>query len=177
VGSLGETEEFPAEPVLGTGTVSQTTSRAVSVHRVSRLLLSTAVAVLTVGALAACGSDEDPTAELVIEDVWAMPTEAGGDVEVNMLIRSGTDDELVGVSVEPEVAADATFVGAEGDPVESFELADDGLLILASDGNRIVLGDVAQTLVAGDRFEVVIELDRAGEQFIAVAVGDGPPFD
>lgn len=140
-------------------------------------LLLAAGALAVAGAVGGCGSDEDPVENLVIEDVWAPPTEAGDDVELRLTVRSPAGDTIAGASVPGSVAASTTLRSIGGGSTDMIDLPDGETIIIGPDSFGIVLTGVAEALAAGDRFELTLELTGAGDQFVPVVVGDGPPFD
>ncbi len=129
-----------------------------------------AVAALALG-VTACGGDDAneagapaaATPGIDVVSVWACPTPAGTTVgAVYLTLRADADDELVGVAVDPTVAAGAavheTMATASDDemmtmaPVSAVALPAGHDVVFEPGGYHIMLTDLAAPLAEGATF-------------------------
>lgn len=163
--------------------------------------VSRRVAVLAVTAasvLAGCGDDDAsgdevgaataPAPQVAVRDAWAratVPAAPTGAVFVEL--EATTDDALVGVEVEADVAAGATVHETVVEPVADQHGAADQemtsmrpldrlalpageVVTLESGGVHVMLTGLAAPLAAGTTIEVTLVFERAGPQPVTVEV-------
>lgn len=136
-------------------------------------LLRTALSVLGVGLLvAACGGEGPAIAQARI----GAPT--GPNAALYFMVRGyGDDDALIAVSTEVADSAELheTVTGSDGtvsmQPVSRMELPGDDVLILEPGGLHVMLIGV-DDLAVGDKFDVTLTWENAGNQTIEVQVAD-----
>jgi copper(I)-binding protein len=166
----------------------------------ARTIAASLVAVLALGGLAACGSDSDTSSStattagsgtLAVDDAWARDsaTAAGnGAVYFTIVNGSGSDDELVSVSVPASVATEAHMhetVESTGDTTMSggmssaTTMAGTGMMSMrevasvavpagqtvtfAPGGYHVMLMELATPLAAGTTIPVTLSFRTAGE--------------
>lgn len=147
-------------------------------RRTRRVTRSTTMAVAgALGLVCVACSDDEGADELVIVDEWTEPAGEGDDAIVNLIIVSPDDDAVVGAAVPSSVAESAALRASDGSAIESIVVPDDVAVFFRPENDHVVLEGLNRTLEDGDRFELTLEFEQAGERFVAVSVGDGPPFD
>lgn len=87
---------------------------------------------------------------------------------------SGTDDQLIGVACDFAIGELHTMV-MDGDmmkmtPVGSFDVPNQGGLILESGGNHIMFIDLRGNIKVGDEKEVVLNFENAGQVVVPMLV-------
>jgi copper(I)-binding protein len=156
-------------------------------HRRGNLLLAM-VGLLLAGALMACGAPSGP--ELRVDDVWARPAMAMGEMETGdsaeggmgmagtgavfmLLVNSGGEaDRLVGGSTDVAEVVEIHETVVEGD-VTKMRMLPDGLavpakgeVLLKPGGYHIMLIGLKQDLKPGDRFTLDLEFEKSGTLMI-----------
>lgn len=151
------------------------------------------VVAATVFGLAACGSDE-PT-ELAATGAWARPTPTGAaNGVVYLTLTTDVDDVLVAARVPAEIAAEAqlhqTIVEGGGShshggggggesmsmgEVEGLDVAAGDELVFEPGGNHVMLVDLADELVLGEEFVLILTLASERTLDVPVVVADNPP--
>jgi periplasmic copper chaperone A len=128
---------------------------------------------------AACGGggntvDVDVKA-LTATDAWAPPS-ADGDVDgtVYLTIVSPVDTDLRQVEVSTDVASAASVQDADG-AVQDLALPAGEAVTLEPGGNRIVLRNLVEPLSEGDRFDVLLVVERTDPLQVTVTVSATPP--
>lgn len=139
---------------------------------------------LVVGAVvmaaASCAGDDDDSVGVDVTDLWVRPTPAGTTTSaVYMTLRSGANDGLVGVSVDPAVASMA--MAHETETSDGLMTMDDtpGVALLAGEdvvfepgGHHVMLEGLASPLVDGDTFELTLDFEHAPDATVTVVVRD-----
>lgn len=135
--------------------------------------------------LTACGGSTDAgsTSEVAITEAWARATPAGGTTgAAYFAVETGAADVLRGVSVDPHVAGAAELhatTTANGtatmEELDAVEIAADEALRFEPGANHVMLIDLVAPLVAGQTFELTLQLDGAGQHTVAVEVRDEAP--
>jgi len=141
-----------------------------------RLFSSVAVvAVLAAG----CGGGDGVS----IDGPWARtsPSMASAGA-VYMDLEAGSDDRLIGVAVDAAIAVAAevhetTMVDETMQMSEVGEIALPGgtTVSLEPGGYHIMLLEIAEPLVVGDKFDVTLSFENAGEVVVEVEVRDDAP--
>jgi len=139
--------------------------------------------------VAACGGG---SAGVEVEGVWARISPAMADAGVIYLqMTSGDDDRLLGVSVDPSIAAAAQVhetvvadpMGGDGDGMGAMMMQEVGTIDLPAGetvallpgGLHIMLLGLGSPLESGQTFDVTLVFENAGEQIYRVVVGDSAP--
>jgi copper(I)-binding protein len=131
---------------------------------------------------AACGESSDE--ELAVHDVWARATPAVVSVGVVYLrVTSPDDDELVGATVDPAMAASVQLHSTEVDDNGTATMTEQpslpvpagGELVLDPLGSHLMLVGLADPLTAGERFDITLEFATAGSLTAEVTVRDSAP--
>lgn len=149
-----------------------------------RLILLLTVLGLVV---AGCGDGDN----ISIDGQWArnspMSAEQGA---VYLNITSADGDRLLSASVDSSIAATAEVhetVPAEGESgddgmammmmqqVDAIDLPAGDTISLAPGGYHIMLIDIAKPLEIGQKFNVTLSLEKAGEQVVEVEVREEAP--
>jgi copper(I)-binding protein len=142
-----------------------------------------AVVAVVVAALAGCTDDGAAPAAVEVRDAWVRPTPAGTSTgAVYLTLRAGSDDELLGVGVDPSVAASATpHETVSSDGVMAMEHAA-GVQLPADDdvefepgGLHLMVEGLRAPLVAGDSFELTLDFDVAPDLVVIVDVREDRP--
>lgn len=140
------------------------------------LVRSTIVSVLL---LAACSGATGEATTVTVDDAWArnnpMSAEMGA---AYMLVTSSSDDAIVGVSVDPSVAAMAelheTTIAADGTAsmgmVMRIPLPADETVELRPGGYHVMLMGLAAPLAAGDSITVSLKLESGNTLEVPVPV-------
>ncbi|MFH2071261.1 MAG: copper chaperone PCu(A)C [Actinomycetota bacterium] len=150
--------------------------------RSSRLLVG--LVVLAAGA-AACGGDDG----VRVAGAWARTSPAMADAgAVYLQITAPGGDRLIGVSVDPAVAAMAQIhetVTAEGEAegmgamtmqeVGSIDLPAGETVALEPGGFHVMLMQLAVPLEAGQTLEITLTFEEAGTMVVEVPVLDDAP--
>jgi copper(I)-binding protein len=146
---------------------------------VSRLGL---VALLLAGMLAACGAPAGP--EIMVEDVWARPAMAMGEMEsgessgggmagtgaVFMLLvnEGGEPDRLVGGETDVAKVVEIHETRMEGE-VMKMQMLPDGLqvpakgeVLLKPGSYHVMLVGMQRDLKPGDRFTIELQFEKSG---------------
>jgi copper(I)-binding protein len=157
--------------------------------RLSRLTVGAVTVSLIV---AACGDGE----AVSVEGPWARTspamTSAGA---VYMDLTAEAADRLIGVSIDPSIAATAEIhetvmadMGTEGESeepagmgamrmqqVEGIDLPAGATVSLEPGGYHIMLIDLTAPLVLGERFDVTLDFAESGTRVVTVEVRDDAP--
>ena len=145
------------------------------------------VLTLAVVALGACGGDDSSAGAgggVTITDAWARTTPPGTTVgAVYFTATSELDDALLGVTVDPDVAAIATLHSTTTDgagttsmaALESLDVPANGELVLEPTGNHVMLVDLAGPLEEGDTFELTLSFATARDETVTVEVRPEAP--
>lgn len=140
------------------------------------LVRSTIVSALL---LAACSGATGEATTVTVDDAWArnnpMSAEMGA---AYMLVTSSSDDAIVGVSVDPSVAAMAelheTTIAADGTAsmgmVMRIPLPADETVELRPGGYHVMLMGLAAPLAAGDSITVSLKLESGNTLEVPVPV-------
>jgi len=127
-----------------------------------------------------------------VEGAWARTSPAAADAgAVYMQMTSSEDDRLVGVSVDPSIAAAAQVhetvmaepMGDEGEGMGAMMMQEVGAIDLSAGetvalqpgGLHIMLLGLRSPLEDGRMFDVTLTFKIAGEQTYEVVVGDSAP--
>ncbi len=160
----------------------------------------TSVALALGLATAACGGGD---AGVDVSEPWSRATAEGATAgAVYMELESDETDALVGVSVDPAIAAvveihETVMVESPEDDMSDDEMSDDGdhgmdgamtmqevseipiaageAVALAPGGLHVMLLDLAAPLVDGETFELTLEFANAEPQVVEVTVRDEAP--
>ncbi len=155
-----------------------------------------AMALLVLTGITACG-DEEEDGQFRIVDVWARPTpDAATNGAVYLTVFSPVDDVLESVAVPASVAATASMHetvevmggtdhehGADQDgmdmagmtgmeEMETVPLPSGEVLSFQPGGLHLMLEDLTEPLVDGDRFRMTLTFEEAGERDVEVEVSD-----
>ena len=142
----------------------------------------TALAVLAF--LAACGGSSGASdgEGVSVTDAWARPTPPSTTTAaVYFDVAAGDGDLLVGASVPPDIAAstalhmsmvDAASGNAAMHEMGPLEVPPGDAVVFEPGANHVMLTDLVEPLVAGDRFELTLDFESAGEQVVTVDVRD-----
>jgi copper(I)-binding protein len=144
------------------------------------LVLVVAAVALTVGA---CGGSDGGVA---ISGAWARTSPAMASAgAVYMTLSSADGDALLGAAVNTSVAATTevheTVMAESGDgamkmqPVERIDLPAGREVALEPGGYHIMLLDLAAPLELGQKFDVTLDFENAGEKTVTVEVRDSAP--
>jgi hypothetical protein len=147
------------------------------------------ILLLTVLGLVAAGCGDGDN--ISIDGQWArnspMSVEQGA---VYLNITSADGDRLLSASVDSSIAATAEVhetVSAEGESgddgmammtmqeVDAIDLPAGDTISLAPGGYHIMLIDIARPLEIGQKFNVTLDLEKAGEQVVEVEVREEAP--
>jgi copper(I)-binding protein len=158
-------------------------------RRTRSLLSAGAVALALTTGLAACGGDDDSSATTTtaadasttsttttlpdelptVAELWAEPVAESGPgvaAKVYATIQGGaSDDTLIGVKVEPDLAAGAALV-----PQPAVELPATTTVNLDEDSTYIELTGLATPLEENRPFELTLEFESAPAQTVQGAV-------
>jgi len=136
--------------------------------------------VIAVGVLAGCGGDDTPAEPAVaVSDAWARPTPPGAtEGAVYLDLRATTDDALVALSVDPEVAAAAELHEMIADAagltsmrqLPALELPAGETVAIESGVAHVMLVDLAEPLTDGETFPLTLQFDVAPSVTVTVAV-------
>ncbi len=145
--------------------------------------------VTTLGLIfAACGGGED----ISIDGQWARNSPMSADNgAVYMNITSSDGDRLLSASVDPSIAGTVEVhetVPAEGDtsedgmggmmmmrPVDGIDLPAGETVSLAPGGYHIMLIGLTKPLEIGEKFDVAVTFENAGEKTVEVEVREDQP--
>ena len=145
------------------------------------------MAVVAAVLLVACGGDDDAAdadGGVTVTDAWARATPGGVTVgAVYLSVTSDVDDELLGATVDPGVAATvdlhATETAADGtatmEQQDALAVPAGGELVLEPIGNHLMLVGLADALTVGESFEVTLEFAVAGDEVVQVEVREDAP--
>ena len=142
--------------------------------------------------LGACGSGDagntpdgaDAGEAITVIDAWARTTPAGASTgAVYLALTSTEDDALQGVTVEPSVARTAqlhvTMRDAAGTStmhaLEALALPAGETVVLAPNGDHVMLVDLAAPLAAGATLSATLQFAEAPDQDVTVTVRDDAP--
>ena len=145
-----------------------------------------AVAAALAGGLSSCGDDDAPPASsatgIEVSSAWARPTPAGTAVgAVYLTLRSGDDDALVAVHVDPAIAGGAAVhetmtEGSDGmmtmTPVSALVLPPGDDVVLDPGGDHVMLTDLAAPLTDGETFPIELEFRDHAPITVTVVVGE-----
>ena len=144
-----------------------------------------AAALPAVLALAACGSDDGGNGGAVeVIDAWARTTPIGATTgAVYLTIESSAADSLLGVTVDPSIAAAAemhmSMENAEGTsmmhPLSEMPLPADEPVSFTPNGDHVMLVHLAAPLAAGAAFDATLQFATAPDQVVKVTVSDDAP--
>jgi copper(I)-binding protein len=140
--------------------------------------------VLVVAALGATSCGGGGADELAVHDAWARSTPAVVSVgAVYLRVTSPVDDELVGATVDPSVAASVQVHSTEIDDAGTATMTEQvalpvpagGVLVLDPLGSHLMLVDLVAPLTSGETFDLTLEFAAAGMVDVDVAVRDAAP--
>ena len=152
-----------------------------------RAVAAVAVAAALVGGLSSCGGDDAPppsssASGIEVSAAWARPTPAGTTVgAVYLTLRSGDDDALVAVHVDPAIAGGAAVhetmtEGSDGmmtmTPVSALALPPGDDVVLDPGGDHVMLTDLAAPLTDGETFPIELEFRDHAPVTVTVVVGN-----
>jgi periplasmic copper chaperone A len=151
-----------------------------------RALAPLALVAAAVAGLTSCGDDDATTAPsatgIDVSAAWARPTPAGTTVgAVYLTMRSGEDDALVAVHVDPAIAGGATVhqTTTEGSggmmtmtPVSALALPPGADVVLDPNGGHVMLTDLAAPLTDGETFPIELEFRDHAPVTVTVVVGN-----
>ncbi len=141
-------------------------------------------AVLVAAALGATSCGDGGADELAVHDAWARVTPAVVSVgAVYLRVTSPVDDELVGATVDPAVAASVQLHSTEVDDAGTATMTEHvtlpvpagGTLVLDPLGSHLMLVDLVAPLTSGETFDLTLEFAAAGTVDVAVEVRDAEP--
>ena len=150
------------------------------------LRLMTALAMGT-ACLSASAAQQDHSHHQMISkpvatQVWsrAMPPTAPNGAVYLTLQNPGQPDRLTGVRTPRAGKAELHTHVHEGEmmrmkQIESIELPANGKVELKPGGGHVMLFELSEPLVAGERFPMTLEFERAGEVTIEVTIRDEAP--
>ena len=143
------------------------------------------VAAATVGA--GCSSDADPSA-VEIADPWVRPSaEVANEAEAYLDLTAETDDALVEVEVDPDLAAGASLVesaptdapdadGADStvarSPIDEVDLPAGETVALEPGGRHIVLVGLTEAVEAGDEIDLTLSFRGGATETVTAEVRD-----
>ncbi len=145
------------------------------------------VAVAAIGALAfaaACTSSSTPgpAAKIQLKDAWVRSTAGNPDensAAYMTIDNPGGADRVVGASVATGVARTVELHVTEESggqmkmrPVASWDVPGAGKLELKPGGNHVMLIGVGKQLKAGDKVQVTVKFEKAGEMSVDAPVKD-----
>ena len=142
------------------------------------------MAVLVAAALGATSCGGAGADELAVHDAWARPTPAVVSVgAVYLRVTSPVDDELVGATVDPAVAASVQLHSTEVDEAGTATMTErvtlpvpaGGALVLDPLGSHLMLVGLATPLTSGETFDLTLEFAAAGLVDVDVEVRDAEP--
>jgi periplasmic copper chaperone A len=133
--------------------------------------------------------------QLTVSAAWARPTPEGAtNGVVYFTIASPVDDSITDVEVSADIAGAATVHdsvegGADGDheshgggggavtmtEAGRVDVGAGDTVTFEPGGLHVMLTELPDRLVEGDRFPITIVMDRAGRVDIEVVVADNPP--
>ncbi len=147
--------------------------------------VAAAIAVVIGGAagVASCGDGDIPSSGVRPEDptflaVYLVETDASAtEASVHIEVVSPIDDAIVGVTVDPEVAAGAELRGAGVDAtaashIERIELPAGSATVLTDDGDHVSLVGLAEPLRRNDLVDLDLTFEHAGDRRLRVVVRD-----
>lgn len=150
-------------------------------------------------ALAAPTTQAAPVVGVAVDGVWARTSPSmarAGAVYLTVSNPGDQPDALVGATVDASVAArielheiaaagemgSATTAGGHGDAgmmtmqhVDRVEIAAGATVALAPGGYHLMLFDLTEPLVEGDRFDVTLSFEHAGDVTVTADVRDSAP--
>jgi copper(I)-binding protein len=137
--------------------------------------------------LAACfaaTADEPQTRAVAVRDAWARATAPGMTMgAVYLTVQGGTTpDRLVAATTRRAGATQLHVVTSDGDMARmrettGVEIPAGATVALAPQGTHLMLMELSQPLVAGERFPLTLEFSQAGTLAVSVRVvapGDEP---
>lgn len=140
------------------------------------------VAAATVGA--GCSSDADPSA-VEIADPWVRPSaEVANEAEAYLDLTAETDDALVEVEVDSDLAAGASLVesapteapDADGtvgrSPIDEVDLPAGETVALEPGGRHIVLVGLTEAVEAGDEIDLTLSFRGGATETVTAEVRD-----
>lgn len=138
--------------------------------------------VLAAGVAAA--ADEPPARAVAVHDAWARATAPGMTMGAVYLTLQGgaTPDRLVAAATQRAGTTQIHVVTHDGDMARMREAAGVDIpagaqVALAPQGTHLMLMELPQPLVAGERFPLTLEFSQAGTLLVSVRVvapGDEP---
>jgi periplasmic copper chaperone A len=144
-------------------------------------------AAVVAGGLSSCGDDDAPppsssASGIEVSAAWARPTPAGTTVgAVYLTLRSGDEDALMAVQVDPAIAGGAAVhetmtEGSDGmmtmTPVSALALAPGDDVVLDPGGDHVMLTDLAAPLTDGETFPIELEFRDHAPVTVTVVVGN-----
>lgn len=144
-----------------------------------RLMLLAVLALLLVS-LAAC--QQSMAQKLMVENVWARASVAGGNSAIYMMIKNGTGEDDVLLSAKSSVAnaAELHLSSVDENGVmsmkqqENIPVPANGMVELKPGGLHVMLIGLSNDLKVGDEFEVTLNFKNAGTMTFKVQVKDSP---
>jgi len=143
-----------------------------------------AASALLLVVAAACGGDDGGGDDLAVRDAWARATPAVVSVgAVYLRVVSPVDDELVGASVDPAIAASVQLHATDVDDAGTATMSEQmsvpvpagGELVLEPLGTHLMLVDLVDPLTTGERFAITLAFATGGEVTTEVEVRDTAP--
>lgn len=139
-------------------------------------------AITTIGMISMLLASCSTTGSVEVNDVWARTSASTQNAGAVYLTITGGDeaDALIGVSVDPSVAAMAelheSMMDDEGmmmmQPVASLPVPTDGEVKLEPGGYHVMLMQLAEPLTAGSEFTVTVTFESAGDMELTAEVRD-----
>ncbi len=126
-------------------------------------------------ALAACSSPAAP--RIATQDGWARETGGAMTAAYVTIINRGGADRLTGVRSSLGEASLHETAMQSGimrmrpiAPESGLVVPSNGRLVLEPGGAHVMIGDLRQTLAAGDRFTITLLFDKAGPEKVEIEV-------
>lgn len=135
-------------------------------------------ALLTLSLLAGCAAP--PIEGVEVHDAWARPAAQSSNGAVYLTIRSGADDEIVGIDAVIAEAVEMHESRMNGDVMEMRQLTSVPLparepVTFEPGGLHIMLVGLKQELKAGDRVEITLHFMNSEDLQVSADVMDTAP--
>jgi periplasmic copper chaperone A len=122
-------------------------------------------------------------AQVEIENPWSRATAPGAKVAAGYMVvrnRSATPDRLLEVASPAARKVETHVTVRDGDimrmrEVKGYEIPAQGSFELKPGGPHLMFVDLRQPFKEGERIEVTLRFERAGEQKVEFRVGRGAP--
>jgi copper(I)-binding protein len=145
--------------------------------RRSLLVAGMLVVVPLLPALPAAAAEPSPKTELVVRDAWARATPPGAGVAaVYLTVEGGAKPDTLRAATTDVARMTQIHSVTETDGVARMRETDGvpvpprGRVVLAPGGLHLMLMGLAGPLVAGERFDVILEFAHAGRRVASVVV-------